>query len=169
MRKHHLTLKLIANYSSHPIHKKVAYEILGLQSNAHPLEIKEAYLKLSKKFHPDVSSVMNAEDMFKKINEAYRILKKEVGEEQSSFSSGINKNAKYNFEDSVTNEDFEIYKKYATTNRENEVKSAFLNRSFGLNQQSSESREKDSEERFKKTRGNEQQSLKARMAKFLKQ
>ena len=165
MRRHHLTLKLMAKYSHSNIHKHVAYEILGLQSNAKPVEIKEAYLKLSKKFHPDVSSVMNAEDMFKKINEAYGFLKKDLGEEESTFSSGINKNPKYNFEDSASHEDFDVYKKY-TSNDKREVKSAFINRSFVWPQNSSETRKNETDGRV---RGREQQNMKGRMASFLKQ
>ena len=154
----------MAKYSSHnTIHKTVAYEILGLQSNAKPVEIKEAYLKLSKKFHPDVSSVMNAEDMFKKINEAYGLLKKDLGEEESTFSSGINKNPKYNFEDSASHEDFDVYKKY-TANDGREVKSAFINRSFGWSQNSSEIKKNETG----KMRGREQQDIRGRMARFLK-
>lgn len=155
----------MAKYSHSNIHKHVAYEILGLQSNAKPLEIKEAYLKLSKKFHPDVSSVMNAEDMFKKINEAYGLLKKDLGEEESTFSSGINKNPKYNFEDSASHEDFDVYKKY-TSNDKREAKSAFINRSFVWPQNSSETRKNESDG---KIRGREQQNMKGRMASFLKQ
>lgn len=101
--------KLIRSYSNTKIHSKAAYEILGLQTNAHPMEIKEAYLKLSKKFHPDVSSMTNSVEMFKNINEAYKILQN-VAKDEEIFSSRINKKAIYNFEDTI--EDMETFKKY---------------------------------------------------------
>lgn len=112
MKRVQLTLNLRAFYS---FHKKVAYEILGLQTTAQPMEIKEAYLKLSKKFHPDVSSAANAVEIFKSINEAYGLLKKELNEETEVFSSGINKNPRYNFEESL-NEDLDVYKRYTEGN-----------------------------------------------------
>ena len=51
------------------------YQILGLERNAGQDEIKKAYRKLSRKYHPDVSKEKNAEEMFKEINEAYQVLK----------------------------------------------------------------------------------------------
>lgn len=122
MKRVQLTLNLRAFYS---FHKKVAYEILGLQTTAQPMEIKEAYLKLSKKFHPDVSSATNAVEMFKSINEAYGLLKKELNEETEVFSSGINKNPRYNFEDSL-NEDLDVYMRYTGNEMERKGFSAGL-------------------------------------------
>lgn len=51
------------------------YKILGLQENAKPDEIKKAYRKLARKYHPDVSSEADAEDRFKEVAEAYEVLK----------------------------------------------------------------------------------------------
>ena len=45
------------------------YEILGVNENASADEIKKAYRKLSKQFHPDVNQ--NGEEKFKDITEAY--------------------------------------------------------------------------------------------------
>lgn len=50
------------------------YETLGLKKGASDDEIKKAYRKLSKKFHPDVNKEPGAEDRFKEINEAYTVL-----------------------------------------------------------------------------------------------
>lgn len=91
------------------MNKKVAFEILGLQSNAHPTEIKEAYLKLSKKYHPDVCVEKDSEELFKKINEAYSSLKDQIQVEEQ-FSSRINRKANYNT-DEFTHDDLEIIKK----------------------------------------------------------
>ncbi len=51
------------------------YEILGLARSASADEIKQAYRKLARKFHPDVSKVADAEAKFKELGEAYAVLK----------------------------------------------------------------------------------------------
>jgi curved DNA-binding protein len=51
------------------------YDILGLKKTATEAEIKSAYRKLAKKFHPDVSKEKNAEARFKEIGEAYETLR----------------------------------------------------------------------------------------------
>lgn len=51
------------------------YEILGLARSATQDEIKRAYRKLARKFHPDVSKVADAESRFKDLGEAYAVLK----------------------------------------------------------------------------------------------
>ena len=51
------------------------YEILGLTRGADADEIKRAYRKLARKFHPDVSKEKNAEAKFKEVQEAYEVLK----------------------------------------------------------------------------------------------
>jgi curved DNA-binding protein len=50
------------------------YEILGLQRSAKQNEIQSAYRKLARKYHPDVNKSPDAEDKFKRINEAYEVL-----------------------------------------------------------------------------------------------
>jgi curved DNA-binding protein len=51
------------------------YEILGLTRAADADEIKRAYRKLARKYHPDVSKEKNAEDKFKEVQEAYEVLR----------------------------------------------------------------------------------------------
>lgn len=53
------------------------YEILGVSRNASPDEIKQAFRKLARQYHPDVSKEENAEEQFKEINEAYSVLSDE--------------------------------------------------------------------------------------------
>lgn len=51
------------------------YKILGLETNKVNIEeIKNAFREQAKKYHPDVNTTKVAEDRFKDINEAYRIL-----------------------------------------------------------------------------------------------
>jgi curved DNA-binding protein len=51
------------------------YKMLGVSRNASQDEIKHAYRKLARKYHPDVSKERNAEQRFKEIGEAYEVLK----------------------------------------------------------------------------------------------
>jgi len=51
------------------------YEIIGVDRNASQDEIKRAYRKLARKYHPDVSKEADAEQRFKEVGEAYEVLK----------------------------------------------------------------------------------------------
>lgn len=51
------------------------YKIMGLERNASADDIKRAYRKLARKYHPDVSKEKNAEEKFKSVGEAYEVLK----------------------------------------------------------------------------------------------
>lgn len=53
------------------------YKILGVGRDASQDEIKKAYRKLARKYHPDVSKEANAEDKFKEVGEAYEVLRDE--------------------------------------------------------------------------------------------
>lgn len=50
------------------------YEILGIPRDADKEEIKRAYRRLARKYHPDVNKEAGAEERFKEINRAYEIL-----------------------------------------------------------------------------------------------
>ncbi len=50
------------------------YDILGVKRGATDAEIKSAYRKLARKYHPDVNKTKEAEAKFKDINEAYEVL-----------------------------------------------------------------------------------------------
>ncbi len=51
------------------------YSVLGVEPNAGEAEIKSAYRRLARKYHPDVSKEAGAEDKFKALNEAYEALR----------------------------------------------------------------------------------------------
>ena len=50
------------------------YKTLGVERKASPDEIKKAYRKLARKYHPDTNKEAGAEDRFKEISEAYDVL-----------------------------------------------------------------------------------------------
>lgn len=51
------------------------YTILGVEPGAGDAELKTAYRRLARKYHPDVSKEVGAEDKFKAVNEAYEALR----------------------------------------------------------------------------------------------
>jgi len=51
------------------------YKIMGLDRNASQEEIKRAYRRLARKYHPDVSKEKDAEARFKELGEAYEVLR----------------------------------------------------------------------------------------------
>jgi len=53
---------------------KSLYETLEVNENASTNEIKKAYRKLARKYHPDVNKSKDAEEKFKEINAAYEVL-----------------------------------------------------------------------------------------------
>lgn len=55
--------------------KRDYYEVLGVSKDASKEEIKKAYRKLARKYHPDVNKADDAEDKFKEAKEAYEVLR----------------------------------------------------------------------------------------------
>ena len=56
------------------------YQILGVSKTASQADLKKAYLKLAKQYHPDTTNAKDAEKKFKEINAAYDVLKDEQKE-----------------------------------------------------------------------------------------
>ena len=66
------------------------YKILGVERKAGDEEIKKAYRKLARKYHPDVSKEANAKEKFQEVSEAYETLRdKEKRAAYDSLGSGF--------------------------------------------------------------------------------
>ncbi len=78
-----LKFRLFSTSNNQDLHSP--YEILGVSPSASLTDIKKAYHKLSKIYHPDKNRSNDASEKFKTINNAYNTLKEYHGE-HSSFS-----------------------------------------------------------------------------------
>jgi molecular chaperone DnaJ len=77
------------------------YEILGVSRDADKEEIKRAYRRLARKYHPDVNKEPGAEERFKEINRAYEVLSEpEIRERYNRFGeAGVSGAAGVGFQD----------------------------------------------------------------------
>src|SRR5215213_7742924 len=50
------------------------YDVLGVPHGASDADLKRAFRKLTQQWHPDVNTEAGADERFKEINEAYRVL-----------------------------------------------------------------------------------------------
>ncbi|ESO08173.1 hypothetical protein HELRODRAFT_138282, partial [Helobdella robusta] len=54
--------------------KETYYDLLEISEKASQVQIKAAYYRLSKKYHPDTSSELDSRYKFARLNEAYKTL-----------------------------------------------------------------------------------------------
>ena len=84
------------------------YELLGISNNASKEEIKNAYKKEIKKWHPDINKEVNAIDKSMKLNEAKEVL--------------LDDNKRNDYDYYLKQQDINNYKKYTNFNNENNTK-----------------------------------------------
>src|SRR4051812_2845358 len=72
--------------------KRDFYDVLGVSKSASAEEIKKAYRKLARKFHPDSNKEASAEAKFKEVQEAYDVLSdaKKRGSYDTMGHAGVN-------------------------------------------------------------------------------
>ncbi len=83
------------------------YKILGVSKTASIDEIKRAYRELAMKYHPDRNKSKDAEEIFKKVNEAYAVLSDPQKRQQYDTLGSDQFNRYYSPEDIFKNFDFE--------------------------------------------------------------
>ena len=67
--------EIIARYEGRFMDHKDYYKVMGVSQTATDKEIKLAYRRLARKYHPDISKEKDAEEHFKEVGEAYEVLK----------------------------------------------------------------------------------------------
>lgn len=110
------------------------YKVLGVDKNASEAQIKSAYRKLAKKYHPDLNGGdEKAQEKFKEISEAYEVLgDKEKKKKYDTFGAGYNFTGGQNFNPN----DFGF--SYTTTSNSGDF-SDFFDMFFGGSQKTAES------------------------------
>src|SRR5260370_12101926 len=72
---HHCSLQDPSAFQDQRMKYKDSCAVMGVDRKARAEEIKKAYRKLARKYHPDVSKEPGAEEKFKEVGEAYETLK----------------------------------------------------------------------------------------------
>jgi len=90
---------------------KTYYQILGIEKTADAHQIKSAFRKLAKKYHPDVSKDKESEMVFKSIREAYEFLSDE--QSKKLYDEFLNSNSSF-------------YEKSVSSNKKNNVPVEFF-------------------------------------------
>lgn len=98
------------------------YEILEVNEQATQQEIKKAYFKLAKKYHPDVNKSNDAEENFKKILEAYQVL--------------YDNDSRKKYDNSLKNQNnnFANYTEFNNNFFDPTILDTFFNKKFSLNE-----------------------------------
>lgn len=81
------------------------YEVLEVSKSASSVDIKKAYYRLAKKYHPDVNKSDEAEERFKLINEAYQTLYNE--ESRKQYDAFLERNTGNNAAFTFNNDSFD--------------------------------------------------------------
>ncbi|MHC1686022.1 MAG: J domain-containing protein [Clostridiaceae bacterium] len=116
------------------------YDVLEIKNSATPDEIKQAFRKCAKKYHPDKDlNDKTLPDKFKEINEAYSVLSDE--ESKKKYDEKISKSKGFNGKNSNTKQD--VHNKNSHGNKGNPIEN--LNKQFeqffGFNAGSSDVKE----------------------------
>lgn len=72
------------------------YEVLGIDRKSSNEQIKQAYLKLAKKYHPDVNKEKDSDENFKNITIAYEALSNQKNRDLYNAANGYENNEKWN-------------------------------------------------------------------------
>ncbi len=75
---HQNTAHVRTFHSSVVLERKDHYKVLGITPKASPAQVKSAYYRLTKQFHPDVNPSQEAKTRFEEISEAYEILGNQI-------------------------------------------------------------------------------------------
>lgn len=92
--------------------KRDYYDILGIQRNATNEEIKVAYKKLAKQYHPDLNKGKDAEEKFKELSEAYAVLSDDQKRAQYDQFGHDAFDQKFSREDIFRDFDFDIFREF---------------------------------------------------------